>query len=654
MLLFLRHRFKLPGRLASALLRNREGGIAIMAALFIPIVIGFSALSIEYGYSLLIRDRNQRAADLASYAAAVAYNSTNSLTAMNTAGVRTAQLNGLNPGDITVSLATSPKDASAQAVYAVVNTTNQLILAPILGASSSLNIAASAYASVGAASTGCIIALDPAGTGITLSGGVQVGAPKCKVQSNNTIVAPCGTKITAESASYYLSSPQPCQWTPNIVQADGTAAPTTNQLTTDPLAANAGVKTLTARFDTIRSASWPSAVSVNTNPDIEFGGSASPPTTAAAIKAAGCSYDTSYYNQYWTSVWVVSCAGPYVNVGNLLVHGNLQVSINAASTQSITYNFSGRVQNDNGTSLSFGPGTFNVAGGIYGAKLTFGAGTFNVGKGTVTCGDGLYSLCSSGTLTFGGPSDFSLNAGLYVGGGSTMTLGSGTSNSYIIGASSTGNSISLSGGASAYLADANGNSDNVFRTNGVINGGGGGSCLTLPAAKQHDISGSVNLAGGAVLGAGVYTVDGYLSVNTGGSSCSAAPAVSGTNVSIALSGITTANASGCIGKAFCLTGGNQITLTAPTSGTYANLAVVGPQSSSNTAGAEITSGGQGKIAGAFYFPNGKIDLGGGGTIGDTNLGCLEMIGSSVSLSAGAQTMSECKLSTGGGAVALIQ
>lgn len=638
----------------SGILRNRNGGIAIMAALFIPVVIGFSALSIEYGNSLLIRDRNQRAADLAAYAAAIAYSGTNSETAMSTAAVRTAQLNGLNAHDITVSLAASPKDASAQAIHAVVNTTNQLILAPILGASSSLNIAAEAYASVGASSTGCIIALDTAGTGITLSGGVQVGAPKCKVQSNNAIVAPCGTKITAQSASYYSGPLQPCQWTPNILKSDGSAAPTSNQKTSDPLSANAGVKALTARLQTIREASWPSAVAVKTNPDIEFGGGSSPPTTAAALKAAGCTYESSYYNQYWTSTWVVSCAGPYLNVGNLLVHGSLQVSFNASSNSNITYNFSGRIQNDNGTTLSFGPGTFNVAKGIYGAKLTFGAGTFNVGRLDVTCGNGLYSLCSTGTLSFGGPSNFNLSAGLSVGGGSTMTLGSGTSNSYIIGASSTGNVISLSGGSSAFLADANGSSDSVFRANGTINGGGGGSCLVLPAATQHDISGNINLAGGAILGAGIYTVDGYMSVNTGGASCNAAPAVSGTNVSIVLSGIKTASGSGCNGMAFCLTGGNQITLTAPTSGTNANLAMIGPLSNSNTAGAEINSGGQGKISGAFYFPNGKIDLGGGGTIGDASIGCLQMIGSSVSLSGGAQTMSECKLSSGGGAVALIQ
>ncbi len=232
--------------------------------------------------------------------------------------------------------------------------------------------------------------------------------------------------------------------------------------------------------------------------------------------------------------------------------------------------------------------------------------------GDEKCDDARYSLCSSGKITIGGPSKFVLDAGFYVGGGASLKLGLGTSNSYTIGKSSGRNAVALGGGAVAVMADAN-TGKGIFRLNGDLNGGGGGSCITLPASAEHDISGNVNLAGGAKLGSGTYTIDGYFSVNTGGASCSDNVAVAGKDVTIIVSGVDTPSGSDCNKKSFCLTGGNAITLNAPKAGAYADLAIIGPQSSTKKAGAVITSGGQAKISGAFYFPNGTVEFGGGGT-----------------------------------------
>jgi hypothetical protein len=640
-------------RLVCRLCSDRHGGIAIMAAICLPIIIGFAALSVEYGYGLLVRDENQRTADLASYAGALAYSDTNSQDRMKSAALHVAKLNGVDPADVSVSLLPSPKDALLQAVHVEVKTTNRLFLAPVLGVDRKLEIGVEAYSSFGAAESACIIALDKSASGVTLSGGVQVGAPNCYVASNSDLVAPCGTKITAKSATYYEGSSQPCPWAKNIVQADGSEAPVTKQYTSDPLENHPGVAELSARFSEIRKASWPGEVSEKNGQDIEFGGNTSPPDTAAAIQAVGCSYDSTDYNQYYTSKWTITCSGSKISIGSLLVHGNVQVKFNVSGSETTTYSFSGRIQNDFGTKLEFGDGTFNVEKGVYGADLTFGAGAFHFGMGDEKCGDARYSLCASGKVTIDGPSTFVFDAGFYTGAGATLKLGAGTSNSYTLGKSSGDNAIGLDGGSITVMADASAGKG-VFRLNGDLNGGGGGSCITIPASREHDISGNVNLAGGARLGAGTYTVDGFFSVNTGGSACSDNIAVSGTDVTIVLSGSETPTDWECSGKSFCLTGGNAITLNAPKSGSYAELAVVGPQSSKNTTGAEITSGGRGKISGAFYFPNGMIDFGGGGQIGDAGNGCLQLIGTSISLSGGAQAMSECTQLSGGGKVALIQ
>lgn len=639
--------------LFSQLHTDQYGGIAIMAAICLPIIIGFAALSVEYGYGLLVRDENQRAADLASYAGALAYSETNSQDRMKSAALHVAKLNGVDPTKVAVSLASSPKDARRQAVHVKVKTTNTLFLAPVLGVDRKLDIAAEAYSSFGAAESACIIALDKSASGVTLSGGVQVGAPSCYVASNSDLVAPCGTKITAKSATYFEGSSQPCPWAKNIVKGDGSEAPVTKQYTSDPLENHSGVADLSARFSLIRKASWPDKVSVKHGQDIFFGGDTTPPETAAAIKAIGCKYDPANYDQYWTAKWVITCSASKVELGSLVVRDNVQVKFNLSGSKSTVYNFSGRIQNGFGSKLEFGDGTFNVAEGVYGADLTFGAGSFRFGMGDEKCGGARYSLCASGKVTIDGPSTFVFDAGFYTGAGATLKLGAGTANSYTIGKSSGDNAIGLDGGSITVMADAS-TAKSTFRLNGDLNGGGGGSCITIPASTEHDISGNVNLAGGARLGAGTYTVDGYFSVNTGGSACSDNVAVSGKDVTIVLSGAETPSDWECSGKSFCLTGGNAITLNAPKSGPYAELAIIGPQSSKNTTGAEITSGGRARISGAFYFPNGAIDFGGGGQIGDAGNGCLQLIGTSISLSGGSQAMSECTKLNGAGKVALIQ
>ncbi|ASY66655.1 Von Willebrand factor type A domain protein, associated with Flp pilus assembly (plasmid) [Sinorhizobium sojae CCBAU 05684] len=647
---------RVPLRSVRLLRHDRRGAIGIMAAICLPIVIGFTALSVEYGYGLLIRDRNQRTADLASYAGALAHSETKSETRVRKAALQVSALNGVDADDVSVSITTSPKDAGAQAIHVTVTTTNTLFLAPVLGVDPKLDIAAQAYASIGSTENGCIIALDKSGSGVTLSGGVQVGASQCYVASNSDLVAPCGTKITAKSATYYSGSSESCPWSSNIVQADGSDAPVTQAYTSDPLDGHSGVAELVERFAVIRKAAWPHMVSVKKGHDIEFGGDTSPKATAAAIESVGCSYDPASFNEYWTVKWDIICAGSEISIGSLLVHGNVQVKFNTAGSKNTVYTFSGKIQNDFGTKLEFGDGVFSVEKGIIGTDLTFGAGTFHIGMvgedDASSCGGARYSLCSGGKLTIGGPSTFVLDAGFFTGDGATLKLGAGNSNSYIIGRSSGDNAIGVGGGSTTYMADAN-SGPGVFRVNGDLNGGGGGSCLTIPAAAQHDIAGNVNLAGGARLGDGIYTVDGYFSVNTGGASCSDTVAVSGQNVTIVISGEETPSDWECREKAFCLTGGNAITIAAPQSGSYANLAVIGPQSSKNTSGAEITSGGRGKISGAFYFPHGLIDFGGGGRIEDAG-NCLQLIGASISLSGGSQAMSECALSTAQGKVKLIQ
>jgi hypothetical protein len=283
-----------------------------------------------------------------------------------------------------------------------------------------------------------------------------------------------------------------------------------------------------------------------------------------------------------------------------------------------------------------------------GATTTFGAGTFNIGRPASNGGcSAEYSICnpSGATMTFGGPSTFSLAAGIYNGGSSHLTMGSGSTNSYWIGPASDGNAFWLGGSAQLVMADATGGSD-TFQVVGDLNGASaGGSCTTLPAAPQHDFHGSISLAGGMNLGAGVYTVTGYVAFGPSGGgdvTCGGTQiGVMGQGVTLVIGGASTPPSGTCMGLAFCIGAGyGHVTLVAPSSGATQDLAVLGP--SSNSAGALFTAGASNtQISGAFYMPNGAISMSGGASLGGGAGQCLELVGTQVSLAGGSTLATSC-------------
>jgi hypothetical protein len=299
----------------------------------------------------------------------------------------------------------------------------------------------------------------------------------------------------------------------------------------------------------------------------------------------------------------------------------------------------------------FGAGLVTTGG----SSSTFSAGTYVFGSGSSSCSGATYSICNTATLGFGGPSSFSIAGGVRNTGGSTLTMGSGTSNTFLIGASSNGDAMTLDGGSKTYMADATGPSS-LFQLIGNLNDAGGGSCLMVSAAAQHDIEGNFNASGGVVLGAGVYSIDGYMALGAAGGgsgNCNGtAVSVYAQGVTIVLSGKVVPSSGNCAGLAFCVASGySNVVFTAPTSGPTANLAVIGP--SSNAAGAGFTQGGSnGQITGVFYFPNGPLLMSGGaGLSGGSS--CLQIVASYITLSGGTTAASACSGSSSGSAQATI-
>ena len=358
----------------------------------------------------------------------------------------------------------------------------------VLGFGGSVAIQSTSYAQI-PSPTPCVLALSSSGQGVSLSGGTNLSAPSCAVASQASVAVPCGTHLTGKDVYYNGSAP--------TVGCSGITGAIKKVSSSDPLAGNAGVIAANAR-----------AVSDETRGPqnaVDAAERAGHLVRVERIAANACRVTATWSSS--SSTWAVTCtSGGTYNFGSVSLGGGITVNFNVNGSASTTYNFSGTVTNS-GTSLNFGPGTFNLAQGLVtdgGSTTTFGAGTFNIGPGP-SCSGANYSICHTGSsLTFGGPSTFVLTSGVYNSGGETITFGAGSTNSYEIGAASNHNAFYLGGGSTTTLADATGSSS-VFQMVGNLVQGGW-SRITLPAATTHDINGSVSLSGGLTLGSGLYAI----------------------------------------------------------------------------------------------------------------------------------------------------
>jgi hypothetical protein len=608
--------------------RQRRGSIALVGTAVIAMLASLAAVGVDLGTAYLAKVTDQRGADSAAYAGALAYNASGSTIQMNSAVNNLATLNGFAAGAASANLVASPSGDGDSAVRVTMTTAAPLYLARIFQSKTTLSVTATSYAEVRPNASACIIALQAGGSGVTLSGGTSIAGSNCTVASNATVTVPCGTTITARTVDYNSAAvpSQPCG---GIKPPAGTASVNIVKVATaNPLAGNA---TITAAFAHLASAgtlTGPSGPLVPAGTSMVFGYGT---PTAAQFTAVGCT------GSFAGSTWTVTCpAGGTYHFGTISLHGGITLNFAVGGSPTNTYDFSGAID-VSGSGASFGPGNYNVAGGIItggGSTTNFAAGNYALGAGTVKCSGSYYSVCNTGTSLSFGAGGYTIAGGIYNGGGGTLSIGAGSSaNSFNIGPGSAGYAINI-----ATTATLGNMASGTFQAVGKI-ATAGGSTLTLSAAPAHDLNGSFALAGSATLGAGTYTVAGNFALGTAGGGGT----VTGIGVSIVTSGTFSVAA-----------GYSNVTLTGPGSGTLQNLVVA----SNGVGGASFSEGASGNsLSGAFYFPSAPITLSGAGSVGNGAGQCLELIGSTITLSGGSRLASACAGLGGassGGTVVLVQ
>jgi Flp pilus assembly protein TadG len=628
-------------RIFGALCRRREGSVSIIAAVILPILIGVAGLVAEYGNGLLHKVEDQRVADAAAFAAATAYNANPSVSITGVAQV-VAGLNGVSTTGVTATKVASPSGDGNQAIEVNVSTQTPLLLSKVLGSTQgNLTETATSYAEMKNAAPGCVIALSSSGTGVTVTSSAGITADACAVDSNAAVTAQSSSNITTIQVDYNSSSPPSATSSSTIAAPAGKSITISKAATSDPLAGNSEVTAATAHLSTVESLTSPSAPSVPSGANVSCASGA----LCTGTLPAGCSQSKA-----GSTVTITCPSGATYDFGSLSVTSTETVNLVVSGSSATTFNFSGGITASSSGTFTAAAGTYNIAQGVTVASSSsakFGAGTFDIGPTASNCSDGFkYSLCveSSTSLTFGGPSSFTLAAGLYAGSSANITLGAGTTNSFDIGKGGSGDAVQTSSSSNVVFADATGSSD-LFEAVGVINAASS-ACVALPDAAAHDINGALvaNSSSNTTLGAGVYTVSGYLvdQSSSGGGGCLGSTAgTAGTGVTFVLGAATTPSSGTCNGEAICITSSSGLSLIAPTSGATAGLAVIGPTDGS-TAGALFESSSSGSLSGAVYLPTGAIQVSSSASLGGgAGVNCLELIGSQVSVTSSSAIGSSC-------------
>ncbi len=172
-----------------ALTRDERGSYSIMAALLLPVVVGFAGLGTETGLWYYTHQTMQGAADAAAYSAATSY-----LRAGNpdyasdgrAAAARYGFVNGIAGTTVAINRppTSGPRAGNPDAIEVIIQRPQQRLFSAVL-LSSTLNIGARAVAT-GSSGTGCVLSLDPTATvDISASGTPNVVLTGCSMYDNS-------------------------------------------------------------------------------------------------------------------------------------------------------------------------------------------------------------------------------------------------------------------------------------------------------------------------------------------------------------------------------------------------------------------------------------------------------------------------------------
>lgn len=598
------------------LARATRGAVAVIGALSLTVLVGMGAFAVEISRGYAADTANQRIADMAALAGALAYNVNNNAGEMTATAKAVVVAQGLPASAATVALVTDSA-TSKQLVQVTVTTSVPIALGRVFSSALAYDVTAMGSATTSTATTTappCIAALSSTPTyGITLSGGVGIDSPGCAISTNAGVTVPWGTSIKAKqvNAGKTIDNPGSGITTSptanNIVQNRAGAA-------TDWMKDDSALKAALCQVNKLTGASDPDYADGNTACISVKVAPATP--TVSGVKDWSLAYEvkgTSEPGKYLTDSY--SCnyqvpAGTY-NIKKLTVPGGCSISFDSGSTLNFeSIDMSGK-------DMSIGDGAVTVSG------------EFKVnGNNPITIGNGDHSFGSlnilGGKKLDVGSGNFNLKGGIVVSGGAYLRVAIGVGNTVVIGKDGSGNSIFVTGGSQVcFTADCTKATAaaGIFSAGGNIVNSDGGSLIVFTRSTSHVIDGNLSLASGAILSPGLYIIRGNFTNGTGDK-------VSGTDITIALGGT------------FSFAGGTTLDLAAPVPGSSYGIpnVLIATKSSSAT---KLGGGANGKYSGLVYAPRSDMITDGGASMSSGTTSCLMMIVNTLTLNGGTTIGSTC-------------
>ncbi|MFN2604219.1 MAG: pilus assembly protein TadG-related protein [Gemmatimonadaceae bacterium] len=189
------------------ILRNERGSMMVLAAIVLPVLLGFAALALDAGYFFDYKQRMGAAADGAAMAAAFEVKRNFRITQadLETYARDDAARNGFTDGTdgVTVTVTRPPATGlhigDSAFVEVVVSRPTPTFFAKIFG-STSVPIAARAVATISDDNAGCVFALNTADPKYPIEfdinkSGTHINVPKCAIISNGNFEVVSGSSI---------------------------------------------------------------------------------------------------------------------------------------------------------------------------------------------------------------------------------------------------------------------------------------------------------------------------------------------------------------------------------------------------------------------------------------------------------------------------
>lgn len=465
---------------ARRMVGDARGGVALIGALSLTTLVGMGAFAVEATRGYAADATNQRIADSAALAGALAYNVNSSTSEMTATARAVVVAQGLPASAATVALVTDSATAK-QLVRVTVTTSVPLALGRVFTSALAYDVTAVGSATTTTTTTTappCIAALSSSPTyGITMSGGTSLSAPGCSINTNAGITVPWGTYIAAKQANAGKSVDNPGKGLTtsptanNIVQNKANAA-------SDWMKDNAALKAALCQVNKLKG---------TTDADYADGNTACISELATATATADSSKD-----------WDLNYS-PAPNVAPFRTGNNTYVIPGGVARDIRNLNIAG------GMTITFqGPADLTIA------SLNMGGTALHIGNGNVTIG---------GKIEMNGGSLIDIDVGV----GNTVTLGSAGGVSINVGGGAricfTANCVAPTAAAGKFSAGGN-----------IVTSGG--STIVFPKAMMHLINGELSLNGSSTFGSGTYIIKGGFTNNTGGT-------MAGTDVTFVLGGTFT-------------------------------------------------------------------------------------------------------------------